>query len=253
MLETFSRSWFFFTKNYQILAIAMAVFALVYWLLVPDALPQGMKVDSSQPEEAIKRILQEIDIVAIVIFTLVTKVCGLLFFASLFRDIVLFPERQTSQLLLSALVNMIPASVSFILAFALLSFIGALLLGLLSALWGLAVVQPMSVVVCMYLGLRLALFPQVVVQDRRIRPLFFLLESYELTKNKMLKMLFVFACMLLAVTATTIFSHISGADEGSSNLLLDLVQLVLVVHIEVFFGVVFYRMYLDATQEASDN
>ena len=101
-----------------------------------------------------------------------------------------------------------------------------------------------------YIGLRLALLPQVVAQERRVRPLLFISESLRLTKNRVLKILAVFACSVLAViTISALTKTVAGGSESSPGLLLQIVELVLLVHLKVFFWIVFYRIYLDAVHD----
>ena len=252
MRATFFQSWTFFTNNYRTLAIAMAVLALAHWLLVPDMMHKKITIDSTNPE-AIEQLLKEIDFFALAVFLLATEVLALLFFTCLFREIILSPERKPGHLFLPALKNTLSAFVSFMASTTLVYFAGVavlMLLALFMNVLGAAVIQAVGITFFIYIGLRLALLPQVVAQERRVRPLLFISESLRLTKNRVLKILAVFACSVLAViTISALTKTVAGGSESSPGLLLQIVELVLLVHLKVFFWIVFYRIYLDAVHD----
>ena len=248
MLSILQQSWFFYRAKYWLILPAIVVFSLLRWWLTPDWL-LASHGGSEATILTLEQLLSEIDAQGLIAFVLVTEVLSMLYFVCLFQRIVDSPELSMSQTLISATIRLIPATISFVLIALLMAAVSVAFLFLGEQL---GVSQAMGLVLIgffTYLSFRLALAPQIIAESSKFHIIFAIRESFRLTHGRtILHILQVFIFTILSLSAMTAVLSIIGDSSNPWKLLL---EAIFQVHIQAFYVLLFYRIYLDARENGS--
>ena len=201
--------------------------------------------DSEVTIRTLEQLLSEIDVQELIIFILVAEVLSMLYFVCLFQKIVGSPELSMSQTLIAATIRLVPATISFLSITLLMTAMIVALLTLGKLLGVLQVLGLALIGFFIYLSFRLALAPQIIAESSKLHIIFAIRESFRLTRGRILQILQVSIFTILSLSAMTV---VFGDSSNPWKLLL---EAFFQTHIQAFYVLLFYRIYLDARENDS--